>query len=163
MAGNRAEARAEVEEVIRRYFTALDNRDRPTMLSVFADNAQIDYDGQFHALGLTAIREFFESGVASASIGITVDSTVHVMAHALIDAGARTATARTHAVAYLSGARDDRHIVFTRGLRYVDRFERRADGWQIVERSHRCLWTVEHPAVQWHPSSVLNREVLEDN
>lgn len=150
--GNDADARSSVDEVIRRYFIALDGRDRSMMLTVFADDARIDYDGRFHASGLPAIREFFESGVASAGIGIAIRSTIHVIADVHIDTDSNGATSRTHAVAYLSGTRGDRDVVLMRGLRYVDRLEPRAPGWQIVQRAHQPLWAVEHLAL---PTSVV--------
>lgn len=127
-----------VRALINRYFVAIDDRDFETIARCFADDAVAVYGGERLPVGSAAITAELRSRMAR------LGRTMHMAGTSVIDVAGDRASAETYAIAYATdpgaaGAAQMR----VRGLRYSDRFERRADGWRIVERSHTLVWATE--------------------
>ena len=59
---------------------------------------------------------------------------MHFIGNVLIELEGDTAYAETYFIAYSSSTRDGKPYTRTRAGRWLDRFERRADGWKIANR-----------------------------
>lgn len=93
-------------------------------------------DGEFTVFGRTskgrdAIRKDVAEGAASAPPG------QHVTYNAILDVGSATATGATDFL-YLTKT-DDGSLAISNAGRYLDEFQRTADGWRIKKRVVRML------------------------
>lgn len=140
--------RAEISQVINDYFNALDSRNLKLLEKVFTEDVSytvemigvppLQLEG-FHAVvtELAEVAAFRTShhGVRNMSIAIEGDRAhVDVMA---IDA--------LHDVRSFAGDLGPANRIIQHGLRYVDYFERRWNGWRIRNRKLYCLWQVVIP------------------
>lgn len=125
------ELRAEraVRDALARFAQVLDAKEWAAVGDVFADDLTFDY-GLGEAAGMAALvdnmRRFLDRcGPSQHLIGsVTVD----------VAPGARTAVSRAYVQARHQRADDATGPVFDANGEYVDRWERRAEGWRIVRR-----------------------------
>jgi len=135
--------RDEILEVIARYAHTVDERDIDGILSCFAADGRIEFEGgQSSGDGHDGIRKAFADAFARPGLAPPATST-HLMANTLVTIDGDTAHAETQGVAFLASAALG--TVVTRGLRYSDDLRREADGWRITRRVHRSIWQTEAP------------------
>ena len=129
-----ADQRQAVQEVIDRYFFAIDSCNPDLVRRCFANDARYTSDaGLLDMEGRDAIGNRLGKG------GRFVHTT-HVRASQEIVIDGDIAAADTFAIAYLVEPEAAGGTVHVRGLRYTDRLERGADGWEIVSRHHSTKW-----------------------
>jgi ketosteroid isomerase-like protein len=125
--------RLEIDDLITRYATAIDNRDFDLLDTVFTADADLDYEevGQFRGN-----REAFKAWMAE--VAPIFEMWLHHATNRAITLDGDSATA----VSYLLNpvVLKGRPGVLTEGGRYHDRLERTADGWRIVARREEPMW-----------------------
>jgi len=132
--------RREIEEVIKRYFLAIDRGDPALQDQVFAPDGRLWVDGRI-IRGPGAVP----MDGPPAGIDGTVEGFNHVLGQSVISLDGDRAEAESNAVAYLVMAGTPRRLL-VRGLRYLDRFVRTSAGWRIADRRHNLDWMFEAPA-----------------
>ncbi|MET0370513.1 MAG: nuclear transport factor 2 family protein [Sphingobium sp.] len=147
--------RAEIEALIKLYFTAVDRKRIDRWDEVFAPDGRLWMGGQL-------VRGEGISGMALPLDAIQVPGTpvgaTHALHQSAIDLEGDTAKGETYAVSYLVLA--DPQRVLVRGLRYLDRFVRLPIGWRLQERWHNLDWMYECPAI--HAVPYVDRMKLEE-
>ena len=124
-----------VHRVLCSYARGIDRLDLNLVRSCYWPDATDDHGG--YSGGVDGFIEFVDAALAR------FERTSHFLGNVLIDVdlGGDVARAETYAVAYhrlstAAGAQAD----MTAGLRYVDRFERRAGEWRIARRVCAYEW-----------------------
>ena len=125
--------RIEIDELITRYATAIDERDFDLLDTVFTEDAELDYQevGDFNG-----DRAAFKAWMAD--VAPLFDMWLHHATNRAITVEGDTATA----VSYLLNpvVLKGRPGVLTEGGRYHDRMVRTAEGWRIASRREEPLW-----------------------
>lgn len=123
----RLEDRAELQDLVIRYFVAADDDDVETLAGTFADGAEFLASGFSCGTGRDAIVEFIRSD--RRNMGVTV----HTRDYTLLSFPELDADRATG----ITGA----HLELARGgttlfgaVRYLDDFVRTADGWRFARR-----------------------------
>jgi SnoaL-like protein len=130
--------RAEIGDVLLRYFRGVDRRDWNLVRGCFFEDAHNDY-APFYQGGLDDFMQFLAD---PGGFGL-FDRTFHFTGNQLIELDGDTADAETYAMAQHTSAADAGHA--TRNflvvwLRYLDRFERRDGRWAIADRRIEVDW-----------------------
>ena len=73
--------------------------------------------------------------------------TAHQMTNHLVDVDGESATGTVLCAARHLSIESDAPTALTVIIRYVDRYERRAGSWRILDRQIRFLWSERHPVV----------------
>jgi ketosteroid isomerase-like protein len=122
------------------YCRGLDRLDRALIRSVYADDATDDR-GFFQG----GPEEFADFAIAALA---PMEATHHLLGQALIEfEGPDTAFGETYFQAHHKLANGDDFFV---SGRYIDRYERRPEGWRIAHRSELNDWVRTEPAAdQW--------------
>jgi uncharacterized protein (TIGR02246 family) len=142
--------RAAVTDLVYRYAHAVDARDVEGIVSCFADDARVAFNGgERVAEGRAALREFFVAAFEGPLLGQRGAST-HVMGNVLVTVDGDIAHSEAHAVAYL--ASDARPEVVVRGLTYSDDCVRDGGSWLIRERTHAAVWQAAMPRQATSPA-----------
>jgi uncharacterized protein (TIGR02246 family) len=135
--------REAILDVVARYAHTVDARDIDGILTCFAPDGRIDFEGgRSEGAGHDGIRAAFTDAFAQPALAPPATST-HLMANTLVTIDGDTATAETQGVAYLASPATG--TVRTRGLRYSDVLRRDEVGWRITHRIHRSIWETETP------------------
>lgn len=130
--------RAEIEDVLHRYFQGVDRRDWTRVRACFFDDAHNDYT-PFYQGGIDDFMRFLAD---PNGFGL-FDRTFHFAGNRLIDLAGDTADAETYAMAQHTSAADagaSTRNFLTVWLRYLDRFERRDGRWAIADRRIEVDW-----------------------
>ena len=150
--------RDEIREVLARYCRGIDRLDTELIASVYHDDAYDDH-GTFKGPG----KEFATHVVQGLS---RFERTMHFLGNCLIEVDGDVAKSETYCVAYHRLRNDDRSATdFVAGVRYVDRFERRAGTWLIARRVVVMEWTRYDPVTsEWDatPHFTMGRRDRED-
>ncbi len=126
-------ARQQIADVIYRYARGIDRMDFDLVRSCYHPDAYDD-----HGAFAGNVEQFIAA--AAAFLGRWT-ATQHFMGNMLIEIDGERARAETYAVAYHrredadGNGKDD-----IMGIRYVDRFERRAGAWKIAHRVVATEW-----------------------
>ena len=122
--------RIEIEELMHLYAEMVDQRDWVKMDRIFALEATIDYTSTGGVKG--PFREtlaWLDRALESWPLNL------HVVSNVIIQLEGDTARARCYFHAPMARESEDGpQFVITNGGRYLDRLQRTADGWRIVER-----------------------------
>jgi hypothetical protein len=125
--------RIEIEDLITRYSTAIDNREFDLLDTVFTADADLDYGevGDFRG-----DRAAFKAWMIEVAPLFTM--WLHHVTNRAITLDGDTATAVTYLInpVVLNG----RPGVLTEGGRYHDSLARTDEGWRIVARREEPLW-----------------------
>jgi ketosteroid isomerase-like protein len=136
-------AKQEIAEVVLRYARGVDRMDRELVRSCYHDDA-LERHGSFEG-GVEAFLDW------SFGLLAKVASTMHYMVSTLVELDGDVAWSETYACArhHDPGGPDRRNLIV--GLRYLDRFERRAGGpWLIADRQTVTEWVRrDDPALFW--------------
>lgn len=129
-------AREEIHDVLKRYVRAVDRADAELMVSCYHDDA-VDDHGMFRG----PAREFAEF-VCGERSG-RYEATHHFIAPPNIGVDGDSALVDTYCIAHQISAPDGdgQRFDYMVGLRYVDRFDRRAGRWLIAHRTAVFDWT----------------------
>ena len=144
--GRLAELEAEraVREGLARFARLLDGKQWDRLSDVFAEDIAFDY-GMGEQAGMDALRANMRRflDVCGPSQHLLGSITIAV------DPGAGAATSRAYVQARHQRPNDPNGGVFDSNGEYVDRWERRAEGWRIVRRD--ALWQSHSgdPAIIW--------------
>lgn len=143
--------RAAIQDVLTRYFQALDRAQPELMRSCFTEDVVAWYDGRspMRPAGQDAARGI--AGVIDSLVTFKRKAagewkvTTHFMGNLSITLDGDSAETETYALAFivLPGPPDQ---VAMRSLRYLDRLRRTPDGWRICERQHTLDWSCQVPA-----------------
>jgi 3-phenylpropionate/cinnamic acid dioxygenase small subunit len=134
--------RAQIEDVLNRYTTALDTKDWALLETTFSEQPTADYSrvgGPSQPLvSPTAI-----AGLLKATLGTLI--TQHISSNALIELSGDSATVVSYLLAQHWRKSDG--VEFTTRGRYVDTFVREASGWRIKTRLLDPIHTTGNPAI----------------
>jgi hypothetical protein len=139
--------RAEITDVLVRYFTALDNgRDLELLAMCFAADAVGVFEGITVGRSRAELMDFF-AGKGVAPVPLGDDPTMmHVLGNVTVtfEVGEHPGAADVvcNALAHLIDAVDGVARMRRRGLVYRDRFVRVDGRWLIAQRNHSSIFTV---------------------
>lgn len=141
----RLEAESAIRQLIARYCFTIDDRRRPDIAALFADDAEVvSADGVMSARGIPAIMAMYEGRFAALGAG------AHYMHDIALDfEGPDSATGLVSGHAEV--VRNDQMMVT--GLRYHDRYTLTPAGWRFARRQINFLYYVpveEYPGILLH-------------
>jgi SnoaL-like domain len=124
--------RHEIQDALLRYCRGVDRKDFSMMASAYHADAYDDHGG--YRGDIPGLIEWVRAGHEA------VEQSQHFLANCLIEINGDVAVVETYGIVLQRMAADPaqpdrlerRHLTFS--LRYLDRFERRANGWRIAER-----------------------------
>lgn len=142
-------AKREIEEVVLSYCRGIDRRDRDLVRSCYHADA-IDEHGSFTG-GVDAFLDWVWKLLTR------YETTMHFIGNVLVELADDAAVAESYGVAWHRSADPRPQWNLVTGFRYVDRFERRADGaWRIAHRIAVTEWSrVDDPKDRWQPPPGL--------
>jgi SnoaL-like domain len=146
MADNTLSDRAEIHDVIMRYYRGVDRFDLDLIRACFHADAAIDFPSFFTG----DIDEFMTYLQSDESLG-GFARTMHFAGNVLIEIDGDRAFTETYVIAHhvtrpehpWSGCFVVVH------LRYVDRFERRDARWAVADRAVAFDWVRKEPTEEW--------------
>lgn len=121
--------RAEIEDVLKRYYRGLDRFDLELMLEAFHPGARERHGGWGEGDAAEVSRRLLETASTFSS------SHIHFLSNVMVDFEGEdraSCEAYLHAVSRIEGTGGRRDFVFMGRL--VDRFERRDGCWKIIDR-----------------------------
>ena len=138
-------AKREIEEVVLRYCRGIDRLDRELVRSCYHPDAT-DSHGSFTG----GVEEFLDWAW---QLLARYDRTMHYVGNVLVELAGDAAVAESYGVARHTSPDPRPQWNLVTGFRYLDRFERRADGvWRIARRIAVTEWSrVDDPAQRWSP------------
>src|SRR5262249_37357561 len=122
----------EIHERLMRYFRGADRCDAELVQAAFHDDAVATYGARTFRGSEIGVR--IVEAVRSRHI-----ATLHTAANELVELDGDVAHSETYAVNYHLEPPDGRRVL-QRGVRYVDRFERRHGAWRIANRVVVLEW-----------------------
>ncbi|MCZ6831250.1 MAG: nuclear transport factor 2 family protein [Gammaproteobacteria bacterium] len=117
-----------IRDVLSKYCRGLDRMDKEMAYSVFSADCSVHYYDMFEGSGHGFVDWVWEAHAA-------MDRHSHQINNALIAVDGNTAVSEAYVTVVLWTAPPDITEITCRG-RYLDRWEKRADSWQIVRREH---------------------------
>ncbi len=126
-------AHREISDLLLRYCRGIDRLDLELVRSCYWPDAT-DSHGGFHGT-----RDEFVAWVANLLPRFA--STLHFVGNSLVEIEGDAAVAETYAIAFHRGPEETPSLNLIVGVRYVDRFERRAGAWRIAERVCVTEWS----------------------
>ena len=128
------EDREAIYDQLARYCRGVDRRDDALLRSVYWADAE-DHHGVFHGDVEGFIRFVNEE------VHARFRCTMHKLGQASIEVDGDTANCETYAIGHHVRAEAGQDVDdLVMGIRYLDRFERRADEWRIARREVRYEW-----------------------
>ncbi len=122
--------RIEINDLLIRYTTAIDQKDYALLDGCFTPDAHLDYTSAGGIAGdYPKVRTWLEKALAPFPM------TVHYVTNSVVELEGDTARARTAVLNPMGFAAEDGSLqTFTVGAYYNDRLARTPDGWRICER-----------------------------
>lgn len=139
--------RAEIDDILLRYFRGVDRRDWDLVRGCFFGDAHNDY-APFYQGGLDDFMQFLAD---PAGFGL-FDRTFHFAGNRLIELDGDAADTESYAMAQHTSAADagrSTRNFLTVWLRYLDRFERRDGHWAIADRRIEVDWIRNDVGGSW--------------
>jgi uncharacterized protein (TIGR02246 family) len=135
--------RQEITDLIVQYAAGVDTQDYERLIACFAPDGQM-----VSALGvkdgIDAIRAAMAPEALAkerpANSGLRFDQSTHQMSNMIITLDGDTAHGESAAVVFMIGPLDGQRVMAVRGVRYIDEFVRRPEGWRIRRREHIADW-----------------------
>lgn len=127
----RLEDRAAISDLVTGYFLAADGDDLASVANSFTDAATFSSSGTENATGRDGIVEFIR--VARGHMGLTVH-TPHYVQLVFEGSDAASGMVGAHLELVLGGT------ALYGAVRYLDRYERTAEGWLIAARDMRTIF-----------------------
>jgi hypothetical protein len=145
-----------IRGVLARYWRGVDRRDEALLRSVYHPDARDDHG--HYAGDVDGFITFVEREVHA-----RFRCTMHKLGNAHIEVVGDVAYAESYAIAHHIRSDDDVDIDdLVMGIRYVDRFERRAGVWRIADRELRFEWQRVEPLSTLDSSWTLGRSDRQD-
>lgn len=139
---------AAIRRVLYLYCRAVDRADGELMRAVYHDDA-IDDHGSFRLPVEEAVERILESTRRS-------KASQHNLTNIIVDIDGSSARSEAYAQCQLVDEVDGGERLRMLGLRYLDRLERRAGEWRILERRVVHDWSVCLPVLEpWGRASFL--------
>lgn len=141
MPENELRDRLEIQDLLVRYATALDDRDWKRLATCFLPDAVADYGTMGEHVGYATIEKLCRSALEG------LDASQHFVSNFEITIDGDTAHSRCYLMAQhvRESAPDGPHWILA-GT-YRDALVRSPDGWRIERRELRTTWTEGNPAV----------------
>lgn len=140
-------ARAEIEDVLLRYYRGIDRMDWPLVEDCFFADAHVDF-GCFEFAG---DRTAFLAWLQEPQMVPAFERTMHFAGNRLVEVDGDVAHTETYCIAHHRGT--DAHPWGTafalNWLRYLDRFERRDGAWRIARRVVLVEWGAKLGVDEW--------------
>jgi hypothetical protein len=136
-------ARVAIQDVVAKYFMALDRRDWEQVSECLHSDATARYDDQEIGPGIERIMQYLRAGShSSLHDGSTTIASAHSSGSQAISVQGNIGRVETYATANLFRARgtEPAHQALVRGIRYLDEVERRDGVWKIARRVHVADW-----------------------
>jgi hypothetical protein len=140
--------RLAIRELVDLYARAADRVDGTAAAGLFTEQGVLRI---FERGTDTPVRERIgREAIATAFAGLSrYDVTLHVVANHLVEFDGESASGETYCLAHhvrTIGEGDDAHLSdYVMAIRYLDRFERTAEGWRIAQRHLQLEFTEERP------------------
>ncbi len=122
----------EITRGLARFARILDRKEWDRLGEVFADDLSFDYGATGEASGIAALRENMTRFLDRCG------PTQHLIGSILVEVEGDQAISRAYVQARHQRANDPNGPVFDTSGEYVDRWQRRPEGWRIVRRD--ALW-----------------------
>lgn len=151
--------RAAIGDLLLRYFRAMDRHDMDLARACFADEARLSYGDAFDG-----DPNAFVAWVSSPEVLGGVERTMHFAGNTLIEFDGDVAYSEVYALAQHTAKAGHRWegAFVTMWLRYIDRLERRDDGWRIVHREAITEWVRKDTAGMWEEVDSSSRRDRQD-
>jgi hypothetical protein len=150
--------RAEISDVLLRYFRSCDRADAQLMRSTFFADADVDY-GEFYRGDVDGFIAAAEGPEAFASY----ERTMHFVGNTLIELEGDVAFSETYVIAYHTTrpghAWEGAFVPIY--MRYLDRFERRNGSWAVAQRRVVFEWVRRDTSSGFEPLPDEARELHE--
>ncbi|MFC9362416.1 nuclear transport factor 2 family protein [Rhodococcus sp. NPDC057014] len=117
----------EITQTLSRMTRILDKRDWDSLDTVFAEDLTFDY-GRGERAGIKEMRAEVSGFLTNCG------PTMHLIGSGLIDVDGDTASSEVYVLARHQGAEGRSHLYFDAAGPWIDRWQRRANGWRIVRR-----------------------------
>lgn len=140
--------REAIREALARYFRGVDRKSKSLILSVFHDDATVDYGGLFKG-SARDLAEVMLSTLQDAKV------VAHYGAQVSIDLEADQARTEAYAIAFHRYQVEGREWNMVMGARILDRFERRARHWRIAHRQVIYDWNEDAPSNETWGSGIF--------
>ena len=138
--------RAEIQELLARYFSGLDRCNKEQVRGCFTDDVRSHYDHRPPTNGIEELMSGFRTFTRMVEGKMKV--TTHFMGNLQVKfIEGDCAETETNAIAFLvEPSGEGQGLVNMRSLRYIDRLRRQQDGWRISDRVHTLDWSCQIPA-----------------
>ncbi len=122
--------RIQINDLLIRYTTAIDNKDYKLLDTCFTPDAEVDYTTSGGTKGrYPEVREWLEKALAPFPM------TVHFISNSVVEISGDEATAKTCVINPMGFPKEDGSLhIFTVGAYYIDKLVRSDDGWKIASR-----------------------------
>jgi hypothetical protein len=122
--------RIQIQDLLVRYTTAIDNKDWNLLDTCFVPDAHVDYTATGGIKGAyPEVRKWLEMALS------VFPNTVHYITNSAVKLSGDTATARTYVYNPMGFKNPDQSMHwFTVGAYYIDKLVRTGDGWRIQSR-----------------------------
>jgi len=134
-------AEREIIQLLGRFARILDGREWSAVEDVFAADITFNYgDGQEQA-GIDALRAQFQRFLDPCG------PSQHLLGSIMVTVTGDSAVSRSYIQARHQGAGAKAHLFYDSNGEYIDRWERRRQGWRMVRRDARWLMQKGDPSV----------------
>lgn len=133
-----------------RFARVLDTKDWDNLGDVFAHDIVFDYGSGTDEHGIDALRDQMTRFLDKCG------GTQHLLGSILIDVDGDSAVSRSYVQARHQRVGDHAGPVLDSNGEYIDRWERRAEGWRIVRRDARWAAQTGDPAIIGAGTEDLN-------
>jgi ketosteroid isomerase-like protein len=130
----REEDRLAIMNQLGRFARILDGRLWDAVGEVFADDVTFNYGDGREQQGIAAMRQQFRTFLD------VCGPSQHLIGSVMLDLAGDGATSHAYVQARHQGAGTKAHLFLDTNGEYVDRWERRGEGWRIVRRDAR--WAI---------------------
>jgi hypothetical protein len=132
----------DLHELMARYCRGIDRADKEILLSVWHDDATVDY-----GFMQGSAQEFCRQMVA---INEQIIRTIHCVSNELFEVNGDSATGESYLFSISTRRMDGQEIDTLVAGRYLDRFERRDQEWRLLHRTFVMDWNMNQPATgEW--------------
>ncbi len=146
--------RADIIDLTYRFQHGVDAKNRELILSTLAPDVVMDLDGDVYE-GFETARKYFSGEIGARSVGLdTIEASTHLVGNVVPKIDGDVARADEIAISHLAGLRDGEHVVFIRGIRYIDEFARVNGRWLIRYRNKQLEWMFERPPTMLVPTTA---------
>jgi len=119
----------DLEQVLIAYGLACDRRDWALLGQVFHPDVEVNYGGEFHLRGLSAVRDMIASMLGGCG------PTQHLLGNLRVELNAGQVSSAIYVRAVHAGAGELADTFYEVWAEYLDRWAQGPDGWRITHRT----------------------------